>query len=94
VFTAPFPKNRRPIVERVSLRGNAFTESLPSNGYARHNIVTILGCSLYCLGADPTGNNALNGSFIVVGVFTEPLPRNAFCSFAYCTATAVLVVCF
>jgi hypothetical protein len=32
VFTAPLPSNRRTIVERVCLRGNVFTESLPSNG--------------------------------------------------------------
>jgi hypothetical protein len=46
VFTGPLHSNGRPILARVSLRGNVFTESLPSNGYALHSIV--------CRGALPT----------------------------------------
>jgi hypothetical protein len=38
MFTDPLPSNRSPTVERVGSRGNVFTESLPSNGYTRHNI--------------------------------------------------------
>jgi hypothetical protein len=40
VFTDPLPNNRHPNVGRVGSRGNVFTESLPSNGSIRHNIVT------------------------------------------------------
>jgi hypothetical protein len=36
----------------------------------------MLGSSLYSLWAEPTENTAFNSSFIVVGVFTDPLPRN------------------
>jgi hypothetical protein len=39
VFSDPLPSNRRPIVARVGSRGNVFTESLPSNGFIRHNIM-------------------------------------------------------
>jgi hypothetical protein len=38
VFTDPLPSNIRPIIARVGSIGNVFTESLPSNGYIRHNI--------------------------------------------------------
>jgi hypothetical protein len=38
VFIDPLPSNGRPIVVRIGSRGNVFTESLPSNGYTRHNI--------------------------------------------------------
>jgi hypothetical protein len=38
VFTDQFLSNRRPIVARVGSLGNVLTESLPSNGYIRHNI--------------------------------------------------------
>jgi hypothetical protein len=38
VFTDPLPGNRRSIIARIGSRGNVFTESLPSNGYPRHNI--------------------------------------------------------
>jgi hypothetical protein len=34
------------------------------------------GSMLYSLGADPTENTAFNISSFVVGVFTDPLPRN------------------
>jgi hypothetical protein len=37
VFTAPLPSDRRPIVARVDMRENLFTESFPSNGYTCHN---------------------------------------------------------
>jgi hypothetical protein len=39
LFSEPLPSNGRPIVARVRLRGNMFTESLPSNGSIRHNII-------------------------------------------------------
>jgi hypothetical protein len=39
VFTDLLPSNRRPIVARVGSRKNIFTESLPSNGSIRHNII-------------------------------------------------------
>jgi hypothetical protein len=42
VFTDPLPNNRLPIVARICLLGNVFIESLPSNGYTRHNIATDL----------------------------------------------------
>jgi hypothetical protein len=38
VFTDPLPCNRHHIVARVCLRGNVFTETLPSNWNTRHNI--------------------------------------------------------
>jgi hypothetical protein len=34
-----------------------------------------LGSSLYSFGADPAENTTFNSSFIIVGVFTYPLPR-------------------
>jgi hypothetical protein len=39
----PLSSNRLPIVKRVFLRKNVFTESLPSNGYTRHNINCVFG---------------------------------------------------
>jgi hypothetical protein len=36
LFINPLPTNRRPIVARVCLCGNVFTESLPSNGSVCH----------------------------------------------------------
>jgi hypothetical protein len=42
VSTDPLHSNRRPILARVGTPGNAFNESLPSNGYARHNIIFIV----------------------------------------------------
>jgi hypothetical protein len=42
VFTDPLPSSGCPVVARVDCRGNVFVESLPSNGYARHNIKTKL----------------------------------------------------
>jgi hypothetical protein len=39
VLTDPFPSNRYPIVTCVHSRGNVFTESLPSSGSMRHNIM-------------------------------------------------------
>jgi hypothetical protein len=36
-MTCPLPSNGRPIVALVRLRGNAFTESLASNGSMRDN---------------------------------------------------------
>jgi hypothetical protein len=38
MFTDLLPSNACPTVARVCFRGNVFTESLPSNGYTRHNI--------------------------------------------------------
>jgi hypothetical protein len=38
VFTEPLPSNKHPIVARW-LRGNVFTESLPSNGSISHIIL-------------------------------------------------------
>jgi hypothetical protein len=36
----PHPsKKGRPIVTRVRFSGNKFTQSLPSNGFVRHNIL-------------------------------------------------------
>jgi hypothetical protein len=47
VFTDPLPSNRRPIVARIGLHGNVFTESLPNNGSKRHNIlISICICEL------------------------------------------------
>jgi hypothetical protein len=37
-FTDPLPRTRRLIVALLRLRGNVFTESLPSNGCARQSI--------------------------------------------------------
>jgi hypothetical protein len=36
--TDSLPSIRHPILERVGLSGNVFTESLPSNGHTCHNI--------------------------------------------------------
>jgi hypothetical protein len=41
VFPDPLPSNKRPIVAQVGSRGNVFTESLPSNGSIRHNILSV-----------------------------------------------------
>jgi hypothetical protein len=38
VFTDPLPSSDYPIVAPVYFHGNEFAESLPSNGYTRHNI--------------------------------------------------------
>jgi hypothetical protein len=42
VFTGPLPSNKCPNVARVCLCGNVFTKSLPSSGYTRHSIFTIM----------------------------------------------------
>jgi hypothetical protein len=47
VFTAPLPSNRRPVVARVGSRGNMFTESLPSNGSIRNNIIHLSSHKMY-----------------------------------------------
>jgi hypothetical protein len=39
VFTDSLPSKGRPILVRFGSRGNVFTESLPSSGYTRHNII-------------------------------------------------------
>jgi hypothetical protein len=33
------PSNGCPVVARIGLRGNVFTELLPSNGYTHHNML-------------------------------------------------------
>jgi hypothetical protein len=38
MFNDPLRSNGRPIVERVSFRGNVFTESLPNNESILHNM--------------------------------------------------------
>jgi hypothetical protein len=35
---AQLPSNRRPIVPRICICGDLFSETLPSNGYTRHII--------------------------------------------------------
>jgi hypothetical protein len=41
VFTATLPSNSCPIVALVGSRRNAFTKSLPSNGYTCHNMTNL-----------------------------------------------------
>jgi hypothetical protein len=40
LFTDPLPSNERPIVAHVGSHGSVFTESLPTDGSMRHNIIT------------------------------------------------------
>jgi hypothetical protein len=47
LLTDPLPGSGRPIVARVRLCGNVFTESLPSNRSIRHNRIGILKSSVF-----------------------------------------------
>jgi hypothetical protein len=68
-----FPSRR--LLRLASLRWRYLTP--PALGIYPYSILSYgLGSSLYSLGADPTQNSTFNSSSIVVGVFTNPLPRS------------------